>query len=212
VCFPEKPGDRGETWKDPFVSGHCTVDGIDTSCGWAMEMLQGGAISSVSTCDFSGCGQIRQDPDTGQWEQIVGWQFRNVMNQQGDASPQLVPIWDDAPDPTVLAQGAGQDLPNNRSPRDGQCERGLCVWSYPPCQNIPCFKALPPIPTAYQCTFTPSDAVPELPGAAPEQPDAAPGPPPPTGTESGQSTVDALGVILGYVTDALRCWVYKATN
>jgi RHS repeat-associated protein len=89
------------------------------------------------------------------------------------------------------------------------CKDQLCVWNVPPCQYTPCFKALPPIPSAYQCFASPGDAVPELPGAAPEQPDAPPGLPPPGGSGSGQSTVDGLGVILGYAANAFRCWVYK---
>ena len=91
------------------------------------------------------------------------------------------------------------------------CVDQPCVWNNPPCEYMPCFKALPPIPTAYQCTFSPSDAVPELPGAAPEQPDAAPGPPPPLGRETGQSKADFVSLILGYLGDTFRCWVYKWT-
>jgi RHS repeat-associated protein len=94
---------------------------------------------------------------------------------------------------------------------NGNCQNHLCVWNIPPCRYTPCFKALPPIPSASQCLTSPGDAVPELPGAAPEQPDAAPGPPPPTGTEAGQSVVDGLGLLLGYFTDSVRCWMYKAS-
>jgi RHS repeat-associated protein len=38
---------------------------------------------------------VREDPDTGELEQIVGWQTRNVMQLGGSAQMQLVPVWGD---------------------------------------------------------------------------------------------------------------------
>jgi hypothetical protein len=121
--------------------------------------------------------------------------------------------------PLQKAQGRGTHSPGMGSRKQTlkgratrpkpNCQDQPCVWNVPTCQYMPCFRALPPIPTSVQCLVTPGDAVPELPGVAPEQPDAPPGPPPPTGTESGQAKVDALGMIVGYFADAARCWVYK---
>ena len=38
---------------------------------------------------------VREDPDTGELEQIVGWQTRNVMQLDGSSQMQEVPVWGD---------------------------------------------------------------------------------------------------------------------
>jgi len=54
--------------------------------------------------------------------------------------------------------------------------------------------------------------MPEMAGATPEQPDAAPGPPPPVGTESGQSLIDGLSLLLDYPPAAAGCLINKWIN
>jgi RHS repeat-associated protein len=140
-----------------------------------------------------------------------GGEFWAVSNQNGHWAPTGGGIGCDGPICALPFVDWVANLPNLDllAANNGNCQNQLCVWNVPPCRYTPCFKALPPVPTASQCLASPGDAVPELPGAAPEQPDAPPGPPPPTGTEVGQSKVDGLGVLLGYFADSLRCWAYK---
>lgn len=72
-----------------------TVDGVDTPASVALSLIQGGAVSSANLCGVFGCTQIRQDPDTGEWEQIIGWQTKEKLDLNGDVSSAMVPIWGD---------------------------------------------------------------------------------------------------------------------
>ena len=55
------------------------------------------ATRPVITC--AGC-QIRRD-ESGQWEQIVGWEWRTALTLDGDKVDELAAVWQDIADPTT---------------------------------------------------------------------------------------------------------------
>jgi RHS repeat-associated protein len=83
---------------DDYSNSNCQMDGIANPCSMVYSMLQSGA---AALCPDNDCGRVRVDRDTGQWEQIIGWDFRNSLNLEGQAQNKLVPIWEEIPDPII---------------------------------------------------------------------------------------------------------------
>ncbi len=84
---------------------------------WANNFIANQIAAGFAYVPSSG---VRQDPDTGELEQIVGWQTRNVMQLNGPPQMQEVPIWGDYDG--LVASGPG-----------GVCDWGtqtLCNWIY----------------------------------------------------------------------------------
>jgi RHS repeat-associated protein len=81
-----------------------TIDGVNAPRETATALLQGGGVSAAAFCDGGSCTQIRQD-ESGQWQQLVGWQFRTQLNLDGTTQDALSPVWQDY-DPDMLASAA----------------------------------------------------------------------------------------------------------
>jgi len=97
---------------DLSMNQACYLDGMQVPCQQA-EALLGSGVAAI--CPDNDCGQIRQDPEGGQWEQLTGWQFENQAiyggrDSNGDAifteQQNLVPIWDPIDDPTIAGGAA----------------------------------------------------------------------------------------------------------
>jgi len=93
--------------KDNLTFQDCTVDGLSSPCSMAMMIAASPALQSLSySCDGFGCGQISVDPDTGNYQTVVGWKSANIYSgrdENGDAmfNEGLAPSWEDIPDPTI---------------------------------------------------------------------------------------------------------------
>jgi RHS repeat-associated protein len=108
--------------KDCYVSSQGDIgNGTPAPCDFVYDLAaQGDALF----CRSGGCESIRQDPDTGQWQQITGWHFREVLDLNGgEPYDKLVPTWDYIADPTTaqgtLAANNGQ-TPNNQNQKQSK--------------------------------------------------------------------------------------------
>ena len=116
----------GGTFNGPEVTPtYCFIDGMESDCSRVALLAATGA---AAFCPDNDCKQIRQDPDTGDWLQVTGWQFRNKMDSNGNAQPTLVPIWGNF-DPVLLAGGPAA---NNSEPPISRYIKRLLLrpWSF----------------------------------------------------------------------------------
>jgi len=82
-CNIAEPGD--------FRRYNCIQDGMYVPCTQIASLMQFDEFAFL----IAQSGQTRHDKDTGQLEQVVGWQVRNVLNLNGDAHLTWVKMWSD---------------------------------------------------------------------------------------------------------------------
>src|SRR5439155_12195173 len=81
-CDAHEPGD--------FRQANCIVDGVEGSCDRLSSLLHHDEFDVL----VAASGPIRNDPDTGQLQQVAGWQLRKVLDLNGgDPYMKWTPIW-----------------------------------------------------------------------------------------------------------------------
>ncbi len=109
---PNVPGSVSFPYKPQLQGDMCgSIDrGSNVPCG-LMGSLE--SVDTITYCNDGFCGApLQRNPNTGDWQQQIGWQVVNGRDPSGEPTRTFVPIWGEAPDPSLMAAN-NADTPLN---------------------------------------------------------------------------------------------------